>query len=166
MQTWIPIDEFAKTVGKDLAEIEVMCEENKLVSKIKNDIRYIEAASATSVLLPAKKETTDVKLQEVSNDTMAFVEKTIGTILNLHEKVLDAKDETVEALKQENQFLKEGLLSMQELYEEDRKTIETLTKQLQVAQEELEFVKRKYKLMWGKAIENAARKNPEKKDED
>ena len=90
---------------------------------------------------------------------MVFVEKTIGTILNLHEKVLDAKDETLEALKSENQFLKEGLLSMQELYEDDRKAIETLTKQLQISQEELEFVKRKYKLMWGKAIENAAKKD-------
>jgi len=161
MQTWIPIDEFAKTVNKDLAEIEVMCEENKLVSKIKNKVRYIEAASATSVLLPAKKTTKSLQQsKEISNNAMEFVEKTIGTILNLHEKVLDAKDETLEALKQENQFLKEGLLSMQDLYEEDRKTIETLTKQLQVAQEELEFVKKKYKLMWGKAIENAARKKP------
>ena len=162
MQTWIPIEEFARTVNKDLVEIEVMCEENRLVSKIKDGVRYIEAASATSVLLPAKKETADSleKTPEVSGNAMEFVEKTIGTILNLHEKVLDAKDETLEALKQENQFLKEGLLSMQELYEEDRKTIETLTKQLQVAQEELEFVKKKYKLMWGKAIENAAKKNP------
>jgi len=155
MQTWIPIDEFAKTVGKDLAEIEVMCEENKLVSKIKNDIRYIEAASATSVLLPAKKETTDIKLQEVSNDTMAFVEKTIGTILNLNEKVLSAKDETLEALRNENQFLKDSLFSMQDLYEEDRKTIEALTKELEAVRDDLELAKRKYKLMWGKAIDNA-----------
>ncbi len=159
MQTWLSIDEFAKTVNKDLAEIEVMCEENKLVSRIKDGTRYIEAASATQVLLPqraAKKG--KAALQQSSQDAMVFVEKTIGTILNLHEKVLDAKDETLEALKSENQFLKEGLLSMQELYEDDRKAIETLTKQLQISQDELEFVKRKYKLMWGKAIENAAKK--------
>lgn len=158
MQTWLSIDEFAKTVNKDLAEIEVMCEENKLVSRIKNGVRYIEAASATQVLLPQKGET-GKELAQSQQDAMVFVEKTIGTILNLHEKVIDAKDETLEALKSENQFLKEGLLSMQELYEEDRKAIETLTKQLQISQDELEFVKRKYKLMWGKAIENAANKN-------
>jgi len=159
MQTWLSIDEFAKTVNKDLAEIEVMCEENKLVSRIKDGVRYIEAASATQVLLPQRVAKKGKEMQTSSQDAMVFVEKTIGTILNLHEKVLDAKDETLEALKSENQFLKEGLLSMQELYEDDRKAIETLTKQLQISQEELEFVKRKYKLMWGKAIENAAKKD-------
>ena len=43
---------------------------------------------------------------------------------------------------------------MQELYDEDRKTVDTLTNQLKIAQEEVEFLKRKYKLMWNKAIEN------------
>jgi hypothetical protein len=43
---------------------------------------------------------------------------------------------------------------MQELYDEDRKTAETLTTQLKLAQEELEFTRRKYKLMWNKAVEN------------
>ena len=74
--------------------------------------------------------------------------------MSLHEKVLDAKDETLEALKGENRFLKEALFSMQELYDEDRKTAETLTTQLKLAQEELEFTRRKYKLMWNKAVEN------------
>jgi hypothetical protein len=156
MQTWLSIDEFAKTVNKDLAEIEVMCEENKLVSRIKDGVRYIEAASATQVLLPQRAKGAK-ELEASGHEAMMFVEKTIGTILNLHEKVIDAKDETLEALKSENQFLKEGLLSMQELYEDDRKAIETLTRQLQISQDELEFVKRKYKLMWGKAIENAAK---------
>ncbi|WP_314979587.1 DUF3972 domain-containing protein, partial [Campylobacter rectus] len=80
--------------------------------------------------------------------------KTIGTILNLHEKVLDAKDETLETLRNENKFLKEALISMQELYDEDRRTVETLTSQLKNSQEEVEFLKRKYKLMWNKAVEN------------
>lgn len=31
-----------------------------------------------------------------------FIEKTMGTILSLHEKVMDAKDETLDALKSEN----------------------------------------------------------------
>ena len=35
-----------------------------------------------------------------------FIEKTIGTIINLHERVLDAKDETIESVKNENMFLK------------------------------------------------------------
>jgi len=82
-----------------------------------------------------------------------FVEKTIGTIINLHEKVLDAKDETLESLRSENEFLKDALSSLQELYDEDRKTIEALQQQLKLALDEVEFLKRKYKLMWNKTIE-------------
>ena len=51
-------------------------------------------------------------------------------------------------------FLKEALFSMQELYDEDRKIIETLRAQLQFVQDELEFTKRKYKMMWNKAVES------------
>lgn len=72
----------------------------------------------------------------------------------MHEKVIDAKDETLEALKNENSFLKEALYSMQELYDEDRKTVENLNTQLKLAQEEVEFLRRKYKLMWDKTVEN------------
>ncbi len=85
-----------------------------------------------------------------------FVEKTIGTILSMHEKVLVAKDETVTSLKSENQFLKEALVSMQEIYDEDRKTIQVLNEQLRVAQEDLEHAKKKYRLMWNKVLENAS----------
>jgi uncharacterized membrane protein (DUF106 family) len=89
-----------------------------------------------------------------------FIEKTIGTIINLHEKVLVAKDETIESVKSENMFLKEALASLQDLYEEDRKTIDTLTTQLQLTQDEVEFMKRKYKLMWGKVIDEYADNSP------
>ncbi|MFZ5374835.1 MAG: DUF3972 domain-containing protein, partial [Campylobacterota bacterium] len=64
-----------------------------------------------------------------------------------------AKEETIESIKNENEFLKEALASLQELYEEDRKTIETLTEQLRLSQQEVEFMRRKYKLMWGKVID-------------
>jgi hypothetical protein len=158
MQTWLDIDEFAKLVKKDPNTVEVMCEENKLVSKIENGIRYVETASATSVLVPTEdRALLNPENEEEAKQTLGFVEKTSGTILSMHDKVVDAKDETLEALRSENTFLKEGLLAMQELYEEDRKVIEVLSKQLKTCGEELEFTKRKYKLMWGKAIENAAK---------
>ena len=79
-----------------------------------------------------------------------FVEKTIATILGLHDKVISSKDETISAFKSENSFLKEALVSMQEIYDDDKKTIELLREQLQKTQEEVDFVKRKYKLMWGR----------------
>ena len=82
-----------------------------------------------------------------------FIERTIGTIINLHEKVLDAKDETLESVRAENEFLREALASLQELYDEDRKTIHTLQEQLKLSQQEVEFMRRKYKLMWNKAID-------------
>ena len=82
-----------------------------------------------------------------------FVEKTIGTIINLNEKVLDSKDETIVAIRVENEFLREALSSLQELYEEDRNTISTLTEQLKLSQQEVEFMRRKYKLMWNKAVD-------------
>ena len=158
MQTWLKLDEFGKLVNKDPKELELLCEQNKLVSKIENGERLIEAASATQILLPQQAAQMDHAMAESTANATVFIEKTIGTILNLHEKVLDAKDETLEALRNENKFLKDGLLAMQELYEEDRKAIEALTTQLRMCQEELEFVKRKYKLMWGRAIENENRK--------
>ena len=71
----------------------------------------------------------------------------------LFRSVLDAKDETLDAVRVENEFLKEALHSLQELYDEDRKTIATLTEQLKLSQEEVEFMRRKYKLMWNKAID-------------
>ncbi|MDD3466294.1 MAG: DUF3972 domain-containing protein, partial [Campylobacterales bacterium] len=57
-------------------------------------------------------------------------------------------------LREENKFLKEGLISMQDIYEDDKKTMETLRSQIDLLQEELEFTKRKYKLMWGQVVEN------------
>ena len=147
MQTWLSIEEFSKLIGKDVKEIEKLCEEEKLVYKIEDNKIFIEASKGTQSLIPMK---TELKIIDDKNGTV--LEKTISTILTLHEKVLEAKDETIDSLKSENEFLKGSVLSVQEIYDEDRKTIETLQKQLKIAQDELEFCRRKYKLMWGKVI--------------
>ena len=39
---------------------------------------------------------------------------------------------------------------MQEVYDDDKKTMETLRSELERSREEIEFMKRKYRLMWGK----------------
>ncbi|MDE7254735.1 MAG: DUF3972 domain-containing protein, partial [Helicobacter sp.] len=72
--------------------------------------------------------------------------------LTLHEKVLEAKDESISTLKSENKFLKDALFSMQDIYDDDQKSAQFLREQLQRTQEELESMKRKYKLMWGKSV--------------
>jgi len=154
VQTWLEIEEFSKLIHLDILAIEDMIKNGDLVTKEEDGKKFIEVDRATYSLTPTSKQEVSGGSEKdflLGND---FIEKTIGTILSLHEKVLDAKDETLEALKGENRFLKEALFSMQELYDEDRKTAETLTTQLKFAQEELEFTRRKYKLMWNKAVEN------------
>lgn len=154
MQAWLEIGEFSKLVRLDIDTIENMIQKGKLSVKEENGKRLIEANRATYSIMPSVDREVMVGKDVTPLAGADFIEKTIGTILNLHEKVLDAKDETLDALKSENRFLKEALFSMQELYDEDRKVIETLTKQLKQTQEELEFTRRKYKLMWNKAVEN------------
>ena len=152
MQTYLGVDEFCKLVHLEHEVIEDMINRGVLKTKEENGEILIEASEGTMSVVPSVSQ--NLSLQPQSQDGFTFVEKTIGTILNLHEKVLDAKDETLETLRNENKFLKEALISMQELYDEDRKTVETLTKQLKISQDEVEFLKRKYKLMWNQAVEN------------
>ena len=151
MQTWLSIEEFAKLIGKTPDEIKTLCEENKLSHKIENDKIYIEANTGTKSIIPIAH--TEI-IENPQGDTV--LEKTISTILNLHERVLEAKDETIQTLKGENVFLKDTVISVQEIYDEDRKTIDALQKQIKLLQDELEYCRRKYKLMWGKVIKKEA----------
>ena len=152
MQTYLELDEFCKLVHLNVDVVKGMMANGALNFKEEEGKIYIEANQGTFSVVPSNSS----KSAMVNSMTLAgesFVEKTIGTILNLHEKVLDAKDETLETLKNENKFLKDALYSMQEIYDEDRKTIETLNAELKHAREEAEFLKRKYKLMWNKTIQ-------------
>ena len=136
-----------------MSAIDDLCDHGKLTVKVEDGVRYIDPSRGAGEVVPAQlrvlsaHNTTEMLVQP------QFIEKTIGTIINLHEKVLDAKDETIVSVKNENTFLREALASPQELYDEDRKTIATLTEQLRLSQQEVEFMRRKYKLMWNKAIE-------------
>lgn len=149
------INEYSHLTNTDQEEVEALIMRGKLSTTIQDDEVLVDASSIMANIVPST-------LQEL-NDSQTpitvganFVEKTIGTIINLHEKVLFAKEETIESIKNENLFLKEALDSLQELYEEDRRTIETLTQSLKLSQQEVEFMRRKYKLMWGKVIEDHA----------
>ncbi|NWF66269.1 MAG: DUF3972 domain-containing protein [Campylobacterales bacterium] len=154
MQTWLTIGEFCKLVHLKEDIVQRFIEEGKVIAKEESGQLLVEVSASTNALIP---NGANVVVEENHLVGSNFIEKTIGTILNLHEKVMDAKDETLTHLKGENEFLKEALYSMQDLYEQDRKTIDALTEQLKRANEEIEFLKRKYKLMWGKAIENSAK---------
>ncbi len=156
---WMPDDEYSKMTGLELSAIDDLIERGKLSVKVEDGIRYIDPSKgATDVVVPAKLQELVQKNTHEMIVQPEFVEKTIGTIINLHEKVLDAKDETIESIKTENEFLREALASLQELYDEDRKTIHTLQEQLKLSQQEVEFMRRKYKLMWNKAIDEHSSK--------
>ncbi|MDD5372427.1 MAG: DUF3972 domain-containing protein [Sulfurimonas sp.] len=150
---WMRDEEYMELTGLELSAIDDLAGRGKLTTKVENGVRYIDPSKGSGEVVP-------VQLRELSfHNTKEmlvqpqFVEKTIGTIINLHEKVLDAKDETLKAVRVENEFLREALASLQELYDEDRTTIHTLQEQLKLSQQEVEFMRRKYKLMWNKAIE-------------
>ena len=158
---WITIQEYSELTGLSPDAIDDLMERGKLECKEKLGKIYIDPSRGMQAIVP-----TEVSEMGSGGNSITvgpqFIEKTIGTIINLHEKVIVAKDETIESVKNENLFLKEALASLQDLYEEDRKTIDTLTTQLKISQDEIEFMKRKYKLMWGKVVEEYADNAPTK----
>ncbi len=106
---------------------------------------------------------TDKELEVIKNEptamdktiaTSEFVKNSFQAVLKLHGQVVDSKESELSQLRDENEFLKELVISIQDINSEDRGTIEILTKQIKALQDEVEFTKRKYKLMWNKAVEN------------
>lgn len=150
---WMSDEEYSELTGLDMSAIDDLCDRGKLTVKVEDGVRYIDPSKGAQEVVPAQLKTLSSHNTSEMVVQPQFVEKTIGTIINLHEKVLDAKDEAITSIKNENEFLKEALASLQELYDEDRKTIHTLQEQLKLSQQEVEFMRRKYKMMWNKAIE-------------
>jgi len=145
MQTWLTLEEFCKLSGKTKKEVISACKNKELKCKKSDGVIYIEIESLANALVPVE----ELEVIEKNSDV---AERTIGMLLTLHEKVLMSKDETIEALKEENDFLKNSIYSIQEVYEDSQETIKRLQKQLEICQSELEFCKKKYKLMWGKVL--------------
>lgn len=156
---WMSDEAYCELTGLNMASIDDLVENEKLTVIVQDGIRMINPShGAVNTVIPQKLAELSARNTHEIVVQPEFIEKTIGTIINLHEKVLDAKDETIESVRVENQFLKDALTSLQELYDEDRKTIETFTEQLRLSQQEVEFMRRKYKLMWNKTIEEHAEK--------
>ena len=121
--TWISVDEFIKLSGLEEARVLELIESGAIVSKKEGENVMIDASSGTSALIKRVENNlvnADMHGKELSP---VFVEKTIATILSLHDKVIASKDETISAFKNENAFLKDALVSMQEVYDDDKKTM-------------------------------------------
>lgn len=146
-ENWIRFEEFLNITGLSREQAKKMITSNQINAKYLNDTLYVDSISGTNTLI----KTTQNTLVSKSLDS-DFVEQSIGTILNLHEKVVEAKDETILAIKNENQFLKDSLLSAKEAQIADKKMIENLRIELEQKKQELESINRKYKLMWGKTL--------------
>ncbi|MDB2562069.1 DUF3972 domain-containing protein [Sulfurimonas sp.] len=156
---WMSDEAYCELTGLNMASIDDLVENEKLTVIVQDGVRMINPShGAVTTVIPQKLAELSRKNTQELVVQPEFIEKTIGTIINLHEKVLDAKDETLESVRVENEFLKDALNSLQELYDEDRTTIATLTEQLRLSQQEVEFMRRKYKLMWNKTVEEHAGK--------
>lgn len=153
---WMSIYEYADLIHMEVEEVEALIVRGKLTTIVEEGVVLIDPSQGMGGIVPSTLQDLSASHADITMGA-SFVEKTIGTIINLHEKVLSAKEETIESIKNENLFLKEALGSLQELYDEDRRTIETLTTQLNLTQQEVEFMRRKYKLMWGKVIDEHAK---------
>jgi chaperonin cofactor prefoldin len=150
MQTWLTLEEFCKLSGKSKQEVIQACRDKSLKCKKSGGVIYIEIESLANAVVPVE----ELKVIKNSDD---IAQRTIGMLLTLHEKVLMSKDETINALKEENDFLKNSIYSIQEVYEDSQETIKRLQKQLEICQSELEFCRKKYKLMWGKVLKKENR---------
>lgn len=162
MESWVVIDEFVQISKLEKEKVLKMVSNGELKGMQKDGKFYIDASSSAKAVVVSSGNAVmvDSSSQGSSVDS-EFVEKTIGTILSLHEKVITSKEETISSIKSENQFLKDALFNTQEVYEDDKKTIALLREQLRVAQEEIEFLKRKYKMMWGKVVNPQENKEQE-----
>ena len=152
---WMSIYEYADLTQTEPEAVETLIVRGKLTTIVEEGVILIDPSQAMGGIVPASITELSASQADITIGA-SFVEKTIGTIINLHEKVLSAKEETIESIKNENMFLKEALDSLQELYDEDRRTIAVLTEQLKLSAQEVEFMRRKYKLMWGKVIDEHA----------
>lgn len=79
-----------------------------------------------------------------------FLERSIQAITFFYETLLKNKAENSSDMLGENQLLKDTLVALQEECQNYQNKIQELQKELLQKDEEIEFLNRKYKLMWGK----------------
>lgn len=148
-ENWIKIEDYLMITGLQVDKIKELISKGQINAKYINNALYVDSVSGTNALVKSTQSTLVAK--NIDSD---FIEQSIGTILSLHDKVVEAKDETIASIKNENQFLKDSLLSAKENQVEDKKTIDSLRNELEQKKQEIEAIQRKYKLMWGKMLNN------------
>lgn len=107
------------------------------------------------------KKALEIFLQKLENTLMAtdingailkplFLEQSIKSIVLLYEKIIETTHHNTQDMNDENTLLKDTNISLQEQCEIYQSQIKALQNALIQKEEEIEFLKRKHKLMWGK----------------
>lgn len=123
------------------------------------DPKEIEIQDQKSYLKP--KKALEIFLQKLENTLVAmdvngtilrplFLEQSIRGIVTLYEKIMQTTRNNTQGMGEENLLLRDTNLSLQEQCEIYQAQIKKLCDELEQKDEEIEFLKRKYKLMWGK----------------
>ncbi len=79
-----------------------------------------------------------------------FLEKTIQAITFFYESIRKDENHHISNLLQENQLLKNTLVSLQEECQNHHQQAQELQEEIKNKQEEINFLKKKHQLMWGK----------------
>lgn len=108
------------------------------------------AQGVKSKQIEAKNIKGELYLRKVNIPDNDLFQESIAHILDMHSKLTLAKDETITHLKNENEFLKNTIMAMQETYLEEKKLIEFLRNELERNAQEIEALQKKYRLMWEK----------------
>lgn len=126
---WLALSDFIK---------ETSFSKSQIAQGVKN--KQIQAKNIKGVLY----------LRKIQNSENEIFQESIARILDMHSKLTLAKDETIANLKNENEFLKNTIMAMQETYLEEKKLIEFLRNELERNAQEIEALQKKYRLMWEK----------------
>lgn len=138
---WVALNEFMTETQYSKSQIAKLVKNKELEAKnIKGEL-YLRVATPP-----------------VPSGEGQMFQESIQKILEIHSKLTVAKDEVISAYKSENEFLKNTIASMQETYKQEKQLIEFLTQELEKNREEIESIKRKYRLMWDKVSKNESPK--------
>lgn len=138
---WLALDEFMNETQYTKSQIA------KLVKSKEVEAKNIKGELYLRVVTPPV----------IHSEGQVFQES-IQKILEIHSKLTVAKDEVISAYKNENDFLKNTIASMQETYKQEKQLIEFLRQELEKNREEIESIKKKYRLMWDKVSKNESSK--------
>ena len=86
---WMSIHEYADLTQMDPEEVEALIVRGKLTTFVEEGVILIDPSQVMGGIIPASITELSTSHADITIGA-SFVEKTIGTIINLHEKVLIA----------------------------------------------------------------------------